>query len=108
MKLIGMSDKAILAELGQRVHRERLNRNTTQVELSRRAGVARAVVQHLENGHGCSLEGLIRILRALGLLDQLDAFLPDPGLSPVQLAKFHSKRRQRASGRRGGKITEAE
>lgn len=98
-----MSDKAILAELGERVHRERLNRNTTQVELSRQAGVARAVVQHLESGHGCSLEGLIRILRALGLLDQIDAFLPDPGPSPVQLAKLHSKQRQRASGQRGGK-----
>ena len=108
MKLIVMSDKAILAELGERVHRERLNRNTTQVELSRLAGVARAVVQHLENGKGCSLEGLVRILRALGLLDQLDAFLPEKGPSPVQLAKLHSKQRQRASGQRGGKPTRAE
>ena len=104
MKLLGMSDKAILTELGDRVHRERLNRNMTQMELSRRAGVARTVVQHLESGNGCSLEGLIRILRALALLDQLDTFLPDPGLSPLQLAKFHSKQRQRASGKRGGKI----
>ena len=103
-----MSDKAILAELGERVHRERLNRNTTQVELSRHAGVARTVVQHLESGNGCSLEGLVRILRALGLLDQLDAFLPDPGPSPLQLAKLHGKQRRRASGQRGGKITGAE
>ena len=107
MKLLGMSDKAILAELGERVHRERLNRNTTQVELSRRAGVARTVVQHLESGNGCSLGGLVRILRALGLLDQLDAFLPDPGPSPLQLAKLRSKQRRRASGQRGSKITGA-
>ena len=97
-----MSDKAILTELGERVSRQRLNRNVTQTDLAEKAGVARIVVQRLEGGRGCTLENLIRILRALELLDQLDAFLPEPGLSPLQLAKFRGRERLRAVGRRQG------
>jgi putative transcriptional regulator len=95
-----MSDKAILAELGERVNRQRLNRNITQTDLAGWAGVARIVVQRLEGGRGCTLENLIRILRALDFLDQLDTFLPEPGLSPLQLAKFKGRERLRAVGRR--------
>jgi hypothetical protein len=39
---------------------------------------------------------LIRVLRAMGKLSQLDAFLPEPGLSPIQLAKLKGRERQRA------------
>jgi transcriptional regulator with XRE-family HTH domain len=101
MNFSSMSDKAILAELGARVQRERLNRNIIQIELARRAGVARTVVQRLEGGRGCKLDGLVRVLRALGRVEQLDAFLPDPGISPVQLARLAGAERQRATGRRG-------
>ncbi|MFA5058909.1 MAG: helix-turn-helix transcriptional regulator [Opitutaceae bacterium] len=100
MNFTAMSDKAILAELGGRIQKERLNQNTTQAALVQRAGVARKVVQQLEAGRGCTLENLLRILRALGRLDQLDSLLPDPGISPVQLARLAGRRRQRASGRR--------
>lgn len=93
-----MSDKAILKELGARVNRQRLNQNITQAALAGRAGVARIVVHRLESGLGCNLESLIRILRPLGLLEQFNVFLPEPGLSPIQLVKLKGQERQRASG----------
>jgi hypothetical protein len=40
---------------------------------------------------------LIQILRALNALDEIDSFLPDPGISPLQLAMMRGKERQRAS-----------
>ncbi len=95
-----MSDKAILKELGSRVRRQRLNRNITQTELAEKAGVGRTVVQKVEQGEECMLSGLIRIMRTLSLLDQLDTFLPEPGLSPLQLALLRGRERQRASGER--------
>ena len=101
MDLREMGDQAVLAEIGERINRQRLNRNITQVDLARRAGVTRIVVQRLENGHGCNLESLIKILRSLDLIDQLDSFLPRPGISPVQLAKLRGNERLRAS--RSGK-----
>ena len=98
MDFRSMSDKTVLILLGERINRQRLNQNMTQAELAKRAGMARIVVQRLENGLGCKLENLIHILRALGLIEQLEIFLPEPGLSPIQLAKLKGNKRQRASG----------
>lgn len=97
-----MSDPAILAELGARVQRYRLNRNITQDDLAAHAGVSRTVVQRLEQGRGCTLKGFVRILRALDLLPQLVEFLPDPGPSPLQLARLAGRTRRRAAGPRRG------
>ncbi len=96
-----MTDHAILVELGSRVQRERLNRNITQADLARHAGVSRTLLQNLEKGNGSTLTGVVRVLRALTLLPQLDAFLPDRGPSPVQLARLAGKPRRRATGSRG-------
>ncbi|MBN2201100.1 helix-turn-helix transcriptional regulator [bacterium] len=101
MKFMDMTDKAVMTELADRIRRERLNRNITQKDLWERAGVSKKVIQQLETGNGCTLDSLIKILRALGRLDQLDAFLPDPGISPIQLARMAGRQRRRASGSRG-------
>jgi len=106
MSMETMSDKAILGELGSRLQRERLNRNMTQAELALKAGVSLRSLQYLETGRPCTLVSLIKILRALGSLAALDAFFPEPGLSPVQLARLKGRERQRASspvGKRGKK-----
>lgn len=95
-----MSDKAILEELGARLRRQRLNQDITQKELAEKAAVSRTVIQKMEQGEEVVVAGLIRVMRALNLLDQLDNFLPDPGISPIQLARLQGKERQRASGDR--------
>ena len=95
-----LSDKAALLLLGQRVQRERLNRNLTQAAVAERAGVGTRTVRYLEAGRQTTVETLIRVLRALDRLDALDAFLPEPGVSPLQLAKLKGRERKRAGGRR--------
>jgi len=104
MNMETMGDKAILGELGGRLQRERLNRNMTQTELASKAGVSLRSLQYLETGRPCTLASLIKILRGLGNLAALDAFFPEPGLSPVQLARLKGRERQRASGRIGGRV----
>ena len=101
MNLTELSDSAILAELGERMRRERLNQNRTQAELAAAASVGLNVVKRLETGGGCTLPSLVRILRALGKLDELDRFLPEPGLSPLELARLEGRKRKQASGNRG-------
>ena len=102
MDLENISDKAILSELGNRLQRERLNRNMTQSELAVKSGISARSLQYLETGRPCTLASLIKILRAMESLASLDAFFPEPGLSPVQLAKLKGRERERASGS-GGK-----
>ncbi len=95
------TDNAILEILGDRVRQERLNQNITQRDLSGRAGLSLIVIQRLEGGLGCSLRNFIRVLRSLGKLDQIDLLLPEPGISPIDLARRAGMQRKQASGRRG-------
>ena len=86
-----MNNQGVLKEVGARVRRERLNQNMTQVAVAQRAGVSRRVILDLEKGKGCGLGAFIEILRALNKLDQLNALLPDPVISPLQLAKLKGR-----------------
>ncbi len=100
MGIAELSDKAAMALMGARIQRERLNQNLTQAELATRAGIGARTVRSLEAGQKPTLETLIRALRTLGRLSALEAFLPEPGPSPLQLAKLQGRERQRATGRR--------
>jgi serine/threonine-protein kinase HipA len=62
----------VLAELGQRLQAHRLNANLSQAEVAQKAGVSRRALQNLESGRVCTLSLLIRVLRALGKLHQLE------------------------------------
>ena len=95
------SDDAALRALGRRLARHRLNRNLTQAEVAAEAGVSTLTVHRIEQGHSLQAANLIRILRALGLLDNLDALVPEPAISPMQQARMRGRIRQRASSRSG-------
>lgn len=100
----GLTDEAVLAELGARLVRTRLERNLTQRELAEEAGVERKAVQRIEAGESVKLTSLLRVLRALGLLDALDRLVPEPVPSPIELLKLHGRERRRASGERSRRV----
>ena len=101
-----MSDEAILQELGQRLARRRVELNLTQAQLAEQAGVGKRTVERIEAGESTQLSTLIRIFRVLGLLDALDAMIPEPGPSPLDLLKLKGKERQRASSKKRGEQAE--
>jgi transcriptional regulator with XRE-family HTH domain len=94
------TDLQILNEIADRFRRERLNANLTQGEIAKRSGLSLKTIQNIEQGRNTSLDSVVRFLRALGILYKLDAFLPDPGPSPIQLAAMHGHERKRATGNR--------
>lgn len=83
--------------LGERLQQARLNQNITQTNMAKRIGVSRRTVIHAEQGRA-TLETFIALLQVLGLEEQLDNFLPEQPVSPLQLAKLQARQRQRASG----------
>lgn len=97
MSIYGMSDRAILKEIGRRLKRKRLEKNLSQQKLADLAGINRTTVRDIEQGAPSGVLTLVGILRALDALDELKLFLPDPGISPLQLAKMKGKERRRAS-----------
>jgi predicted transcriptional regulator len=103
-----VTDNMILEILGRRIRQERMNQNITQKVLAIKAGVGRIVVQRLEGGKGCVLGAFIKILRALGRLTQIDLFLPEPGISPLLLARYKAKERMRARSRSTRQLNQTE
>jgi transcriptional regulator with XRE-family HTH domain len=93
-----MTDSDVLKEVGRRIRAYRLQRNLTAEHVATRAGIQLRTLLGVERGANPRLGTLIRILRALDRLDALDAFLPDPGLSPMALLKLKGKQRRRATG----------
>lgn len=93
----GNSDEVILAELGRRLARTRLERNLTQERLAREAGVSKATVERLESGDPVKSTSLIRVLRALDRLEALDSLLPEPLPNPVERRRLFGRTRRRAS-----------
>jgi len=94
-----LSDTAALEALGSRLAAARLKRNLTQTALGREAGVSRATVERLERGAGAELKLLVRVLRALQLLEGFLAAIPTDEPSPMALLRAQGKKRQRARGK---------
>jgi transcriptional regulator with XRE-family HTH domain len=96
------TDAEVVREIGRRLRAYRLQGNVSAAEVAARAGVNRNTVVNAERGANPRIGTVVRILRALGRLEALDAFLPPPALSPLQLMRSAGRPRQRARGRRGG------
>ena len=99
MNFYTLSDKAIEKELGDRLKALRLRKNKTQQELADATTLSLNSIKALESGRS-KLSTLIAVLRELDALDQLDNFIPEITISPMQLAKNKGIVRQRASGER--------
>lgn len=98
-KWASMSDRGIIAELGNFIRYHRLNKNLTQQQLATNAGVNRWTLGQIEKGEPVTMLSFIQILRALDLLNVLETFNVEPQISPIELAKLEQKRRKRASGK---------
>ena len=86
--LIGsLTDVEILIELGSRLRAYRLQQNQTVVDVADRAGLNRNTVVNAEAGRNPRLETVVRLLRAYGRLETLNAFLPPAGVSPLELVE---------------------
>ena len=95
-----MTDDAVLAELGRRLARHRLERNWTQAEMAAEAGLGQATVQRAERGESVQMTSMIKLLRTLGLLGALNAAVPESIVLPIaQLEREQRHARRRASGR---------
>ena len=92
-----LTERTVLSDVGDRLARHRLDLNLTQAQLAREAGVSKRTVVRLEHGDSTQLTNLVRVLRALGLLANLNALVPPPLTSPLAQLESRSKERRRAS-----------
>jgi len=70
--------------LGQRIAELRLSRQLKQAELAYEAGVSHRTLQRLEAGEPVKSDGLIKVIKCLGHLDNVLAALDTLGFSPYE------------------------
>ena len=77
--------------LGEQFRAMRIRANLEQLELAERAGVSVGALKNLEGGKGSSVKTLIKVARALGRTDWLEALAPRVSVSPMRLLKARAK-----------------
>ena len=85
--IVETTDPEILAELGRRLRVLRKSRRLTIQAAAERAGLDRATVSRAEHGDNPTLLTVLRLLRVYGRLGALEAFIPEPEVSPMALIR---------------------
>ena len=97
------SDTEVLHELGERLKRLRIASQKTQADLATATGVALRTVKNLESGKDVAFSTILKVLRALDVLQNLDVAIPVMEISPNEIMKM-GKQRERVR-RAGGRTT---
>ena len=110
--LLSLSDIQIQKLIGEKVKAARLRQNITQKSLAENASISLSSVKKIEAGEISTFDSLLRVLRTLGMLDDIYPLCEKEQLSPSEYFKMvnDAKRhvRKRASGSVKSNIREAE
>lgn len=94
------SSEVIEQQLCKRLERVRLEKNVSQSALAEEAGVSRRTISRMENGEGVALQTFVRIARALGLGDELQALFRVPEIRPIERVTKTAPRKNASSPRK--------
>lgn len=89
-----------LGAIGRHLADWRLLQNLTAEQVADRAGISPATLHRVESGSGASLENILRIARALGVLDGVVGSF-DPAETDLGRARMLDALPRRATARRG-------
>lgn len=87
-----MSNPAILVKLGSRIKETRLRNGIQQEELAIQAGVSLFTVAKIEKGLSVTLTMFLSVIRALGLLENMEFLIPESKVSPILLKKMQGRK----------------
>ena len=88
-KIYEKSGRELVQELGKRFKEYRKQMGFTQKMVSEKSGVSVFTVSSFENGAltGLTLASFIKLLRAIGCLEEIEKLLPELPVSPKEIFK---------------------
>lgn len=98
--LYAMNNTGIIRMIGDFIRQTRINKNMTQEDLAKKAGVNRSTIHYMERGEKGNIETLVRLIRALDKLQLFENFQPVTNISPLAIIEQESKKPARASKRK--------
>jgi len=91
MNWTSLSNSAIIEEVGKRLKDYRIRRKLTQQEVADHAGISIFSVAQIERGKAVTMSVFLSVLRTLRLLENFEMFIPEIGISPIELLKLKGK-----------------
>ena len=88
------NNSAVLRELGARIKRNRIDMQLSQQDFAAKAGISTRTLSAAENGEDIRLSSLIRILRTLNCLENLDTLLPELAFDPESYRTLGRERKR--------------
>ena len=98
------NNPAVLRELGARIKRNRIDMQLSQQDFAAKTGISTRTLSAAENGEDIRLSSLLRILRTLNCLENLDLLLPELAFDPESYRTL-GRERKRVSRTSEGKDT---
>ena len=98
------NNSAVLSELGARIKRNRIDMQLSQQDFAAKSGISTRTLSAAENGEDIRLSSLIRILRTLNCLENIDLLLPELAFDPESYRTL-GRERKRVSRTSEGKDT---
>ena len=102
--IYALSDVQIQTKIGEKIKATRLKQNITQESLAESALISRSSVQKVESGEIKSFDTFLRILRTLGMLDELHHLCEEEPLSPNEYYDMVNSAKKRKRKRAVGSI----
>ena len=88
------NNSTVLRELGARIKRNRIDMQLSQQDFAAKAGISTRTLSAAENGEDIRLSSLIRIIRTLGCLENLDLLLPELAFDPESYRTLGRERKR--------------
>ena len=88
------NNSAVLSELGTRIKRNRIDMQLSQQDFAAKAGISTRTLSAAENGEDIRLSSLLRILRTLGCLENIDLLIPELAFDPESYRTLGRERRR--------------
>ncbi len=102
-----MTPEELAQAIGENIRSLRLQKNITQQALAAQAGACLSALRHLESGQGANLGTLIRVVRALGKQEWLQALAPRITINPLHMTPSAARQPARARRTKGAHGQEA-
>jgi putative transcriptional regulator len=81
------TDPELLEEIGARLRALRQARGLRVEDAARESGLNKSTVSRAEHGDNPTLLTVLRLLRTYGRLGGIESFIPEPGMSPMELIR---------------------
>ena len=88
------NNSAVLSELGVRIKRNRIDMQLSQQDFAAKAGISTRTLSAAENGEDIRLSSLLRILRTLNCLENLELLLPELAFDPESYRTLGRERKR--------------